>query len=128
MTWLARRPDIAAMVVVLVFAAFANAAGMVGPVLDWEFEVQQQLGLTSSLPLILLLSVTALLLLPTAAMGVTAWASRALGGLNLSNFSVAVRFSASLVPLGFAMWLAHYGFHFVTGYDSENRTDRRAHV
>jgi hypothetical protein len=25
------------------------------------------------------------------------------------------RFSFGLVPLGFAMWIAHYGFHFFTG-------------
>jgi hypothetical protein len=26
-----------------------------------------------------------------------------------------VRYSYALVPLGFGMWLAHYGFHFFTG-------------
>jgi hypothetical protein len=26
-----------------------------------------------------------------------------------------VRYSYGLVPLGFGMWLAHYGFHFFTG-------------
>ncbi len=31
-----RRPDLAALVVVLVFGAFANAAGMVGPVAQWQ--------------------------------------------------------------------------------------------
>ena len=30
------RPDLAALVVVIVFAAFANAAGLVGPVVQWE--------------------------------------------------------------------------------------------
>ncbi len=30
-----RRPDLAALVLLLVFGAFANAAGMVGPVLEW---------------------------------------------------------------------------------------------
>ena len=29
---------------------------------------------------------------------------------------MATRFSYSLVPLGFGMWLAHYGFHFLTSY------------
>ncbi|HET7890689.1 MAG TPA: hypothetical protein VFL34_04150, partial [Candidatus Sulfotelmatobacter sp.] len=28
---------------------------------------------------------------------------------------LAVRYSYALVPLGFGMWLAHYGFHFLTG-------------
>src|SRR5262249_57218817 len=32
----ARRPDLAALVVVLVFGAFANAAGMVGPVAEGQ--------------------------------------------------------------------------------------------
>ena len=26
-----------------------------------------------------------------------------------------MRYSYGLVPLGFGMWLAHYGFHFLTG-------------
>jgi hypothetical protein len=32
-----------------------------------------------------------------------------------SLISVAVRYSYSLVPLGFGIWLAHFGFHFLTG-------------
>ena len=28
---------------------------------------------------------------------------------------LAVRYTYGLVPLGFGMWLAHYGFHFLTG-------------
>ena len=26
-----------------------------------------------------------------------------------------VRYTYGLVPMGFGMWLAHYGFHFLTG-------------
>src|SRR5262249_22934935 len=28
---------------------------------------------------------------------------------------LAIRYSYALVPLGFGMWLAHYGFHFFSG-------------
>jgi hypothetical protein len=38
--------------------------------------------------------------------------------LDASRLEVATRFAYALVPLGFGMWLAHYGFHFVTGYDA----------
>ena len=31
-----KRPDLAALIVVLVFGAFANAAGMVAPVVEWR--------------------------------------------------------------------------------------------
>ena len=40
----ARRTDLAALVVVLVFGALSNAAGMVGPVLEWEDRVRSRMG------------------------------------------------------------------------------------
>jgi cytochrome c oxidase assembly factor CtaG len=42
---LSRRPDIAALVLVLVFGAFANAAGMVGPVADGQQWLVEFVGL-----------------------------------------------------------------------------------
>ena len=41
---LGKRPDLAVLVVVLVFGAFANAAGMVGPVLAWRDRLGSLLG------------------------------------------------------------------------------------
>ena len=29
---------------------------------------------------------------------------------------IATRYSYALVPIGFAMWMAHYSFHFLTSY------------
>jgi ferredoxin len=113
-----QRPDIAALVIVLVFASLANAAGMVGPVLDWELELQRRLSLTSSLPLIVILYPFVLVVLPVVLVGSVAWLSRALAKVQLSTFRVAMRFSVSLIPLGFAMWISHYSFHLVTSYDS----------
>ncbi|HVS35475.1 MAG TPA: cytochrome c oxidase assembly protein, partial [Gemmataceae bacterium] len=43
------RPDLAALVLVLVFGAFANAAGMVGPVVDWQARFSTLLGQRSLL-------------------------------------------------------------------------------
>jgi cytochrome c oxidase assembly factor CtaG len=39
-----RRLDIAALVVVLVFGAFVNAAGMIGPVVDWQQWLAERCG------------------------------------------------------------------------------------
>ena len=44
---LGERPDLAALVLVLVFGAFANAAGMVAPVVDWQDRLTTRLGLRS---------------------------------------------------------------------------------
>ena len=35
-----------------------------------------------------------------------------------SWLGTATRFTFALVPIGFAMWLAHYSFHFLTGFQS----------
>ena len=113
-----QRPDIAALVFVLVFAAFANAAGMVGPVLEWEAQTRQRLGWESERPLIVGLSVLALVVAPVVLVGLAAWMSRVLGGLKQPTTVVASRFAFAFVPLGFAMWCAHYGYHLATTYEA----------
>jgi cytochrome c oxidase assembly factor CtaG len=113
-----KRPDLAALVVLLVFGAFANAAGMVGPVLEWRDRLQVQLGLRSPLVLTSASYVLALLGLPLLLVGGAALLSRRWGGSAASWLEVATRYSFALVPLGFGMWLAHYSFHFLTSYDA----------
>jgi hypothetical protein len=56
-----------------------------------------------------------LVLEPAILLGAAAWVTRALGGSKSAVVPLAVRYSYALVPLGFGMWLAHYGFHFFTG-------------
>jgi cytochrome c oxidase assembly factor CtaG len=112
------RPDLAALIVVLVFGAFANAAGMVGPVLAWRDGLDRILGLSSPLLVTSLSYVVALVVLPLLLIGTAALMSRRWGRLAGSSVEVASQFSFALVPLGFGMWLAHYSFHFVTSYDT----------
>ncbi len=108
----ARRPDLAALVLVLTFGAFANAAGMVAPVLSGISQIEKTLGFSSDLGIITLLSVLCLILLPAALAGSAAACSSAIAGISLrENFC---RFSMSLAPLGFGMWLAHFVFHLFT--------------
>jgi hypothetical protein len=56
-----------------------------------------------------------LIVVPAVLVGSAALATRALNGSGESLGRVAARFSFSLVPVGAAMWLAHYLFHFLTG-------------
>jgi cytochrome c oxidase assembly factor CtaG len=113
-----KRPDLAALVVLLVFGAFANAAGMVGPVLEWRDRLQAQLGLRSPLVLTSAGYVLALVVLPVLLVGGAAFLSRQWGGSAASRLEVATRYSFALVPLGFGMWLAHHSYHFLTSYDA----------
>jgi cytochrome c oxidase assembly factor CtaG len=113
-----KRPDLAILVLVLVFGAFANAAGMVGPVLEWRERLDSFLGQLSPLLVTSLFYLFGLMVLPLLAVGSAAVLSRRWGRLTASWVEVATRYSYALVPLGFSMWLAHYSFHLLTSYDT----------
>jgi cytochrome c oxidase assembly factor CtaG len=114
----ARRPDIAALVIVLVFGAFANAAGMLGPVAEAQEQLAHLVGIRSPLVATTAFYLLALVALPILAVGGAAVLSRQWGRLEAGTLQVATRYAYSLVPLGFGMWLAHYCFHFLTSYDT----------
>jgi ferredoxin len=113
-----KRPDLAALVVLLVFGAFANAAGMVGPVADWQDRIQVQWGQRTPFWPITAFYLLALVVLPVIAVGGAACLSRWWASLSASRLEVATRQVFALVPLGFAMWLSHYCYHFLTSYDA----------
>lgn len=89
------RLDWVALIALFVFGAFINAVAMVGPVVAW---------LDGALWREILLLVGGLLLLPAAVLAL------------LDGFGKARGMVAGLVPLGFAMWLAHFLFHLLTGW------------
>jgi hypothetical protein len=111
-----RRRDLAALVVILTFGAFANAAAMTGPVVEWEQEITNWLALSSSWITWAGLFVVGLVIVPLLMMATSSALSRRWGGLAASRLDLATRFAYCCVPLGFAMWLTHYSFHFLTSY------------
>jgi len=111
-----KRPDLAALIVVLAFGAFVNAAGMVAPVLERRDHVASLLGQRSGLLVTSLFYIFGLVVLPLLSVRISAALGRWFGRLNLSMLEVTTRFSYALVPLGFSMWLAHYSFHFLASY------------
>ena len=114
----AKRPDLAALIVVLAFGAFANAAGMVAPVVEGRDQLAVLLGQRSPFLVTSAFYAVCLLLLPALLIGTAAALSRWFGQLKMSWLEVATRFSYALVPLGFSMWLAHYSFHFLASFDA----------
>jgi cytochrome c oxidase assembly factor CtaG/polyferredoxin len=115
---LGRRPDIAALVIVLVFGAFANAAGMVVPVVEGQAWLASLVGIHVPWLATTVFYLLALVALPLLAVGGAAVLSRGRGRSEAGILEVATRLAYSLVPLGFGMWLAHYCFHFLTSYDT----------
>src|SRR3984893_7814978 len=67
-----KRPDLAALIVVLVFGAFANAAGMVAPVVEWQEQLASQLRRRSPLLVTSLCYGFSLVVLPLLLVGASA--------------------------------------------------------
>lgn len=113
-----RRPDLAALALVMSFGAFVNAFGMVAPVHDVGRWLSALPGLAHPTASVAFTFLCSLVVLPLLLVGGSALVSRKLGPLPGSVVEVATRFAWSVVPVGFGMWLAHYLFHFLLGGSS----------
>jgi ferredoxin len=112
---LAERTDIAALAVVFTFAGLINAFAMTSASIALERTLAGVLGVRSEAPVLGVMFLTGLLIFPALLMGAAATASRALAGVPTTVTATAVRYAYTIVPLGFGVWLAHYGFHLLTG-------------
>jgi hypothetical protein len=110
-----RRKDLAVLTVVFTFGALLNAFAMVSPVYALESMVASRLHLSHEAPVLAMIFGLFLVLEPVLLIGAAAWLTRGLAGGNGKLWPIALRYSYALAPLGFAIWLAHYGFHFLTG-------------
>ena len=113
---LERRGDVAVLVLLLAFGAFANAGGMSAPVVAWQDVLRARLGNPPLIAIVSLYYLLALIVLPLGLATLAAAASRWWSGSGASRRLLATRYAYAFVPLGFAMWVAHHGFHFFTSY------------
>jgi hypothetical protein len=102
------RADLAALALVLVFAAFANAAGMIAPVAKWEAVLSWPHPLATAVFLAISVVLLPAILVRLCAASASQFAS-------VPWKAIAVRFSFALVPIGFSMWAAHVLYHLATG-------------
>ncbi len=110
-----RRKDLAALAIAFTFGSLLNAFGMITPVYRLEAGLARVFYVRHLAPILGLLFVVFLVVEPVLLLGLAAWLTHVLGGSRRALLPLAVRYSYALVPLGFGMWLAHYGFHFLTG-------------
>lgn len=110
------RRDLAILAVLFTFGAMLNAFAMVSPVRQVEQWFATSLGTTSEFVVLGCLFALGLFVVPMALIGLAAGGTRAFAaGDGPSITDIATRFAYALVPFGFGMWLAHYGFHLLTG-------------
>ena len=105
-----RRPDIAALALVLVFSAFVNASSMLEPVVAWRYRL--------TAPISSLCFLIALVLAPMLLVGGATLAGRHFSRAVRPARELFCRFSLGLVPLGLVMWAGHLLFHLSTAWGS----------
>ncbi|HEY6615500.1 MAG TPA: hypothetical protein VIZ32_13305 [Vicinamibacterales bacterium] len=114
--WLPRRRDVAALVVLFVFGGLINALGMTAPARAMEQGLANLLGAQSESSVLAALFAIVLIAIPILLLGIAGMLTASLTRRGLSSsLDVVTRYSYALVPLGFGVWLAHYGFHLLTG-------------
>lgn len=111
----AARADLAALAIVFTFGALLNAFAMTAPARAAHHWMGQSVGLHSEALALALLFFVGLFLLPAGLVAGCAWATDRLAGAMTGVRRIAVPFAFALLPLGFGIWLAHYGFHLLTG-------------
>jgi polyferredoxin len=112
---LQQRHDIAALAVVFTFAAFLNAFAMTAPATVVEHRLAAMMGAQSEAPALLLLFVVGLVAVPVVLVGGAGLSMRSMLTGATSVRTSMTRYAFSLVPIGVGVWLAHYGFHLLTG-------------
>jgi ferredoxin len=113
---LSRRPDLAALALVFTFGALLNAFAMASPVYAVEAWLAGAFHTTHEAPVLVFIFVIALFVMPVSLTSIAAWITRrGAAAPGVSVREIAIRYAFALVPLGAGMWVAHYGFHFLTG-------------
>lgn len=121
----AKRWDLSYLVIALAFMGIINAFGMIPPVYDLMQDLARSLGLTALglsdlaiegvvLGLIFVvggLLLPALLMLVAGRMG--QFLTRTARKYDLRH--TVAEFAPAFVPIGFGVWIGHYGFHFLIG-------------
>lgn len=113
------RLDLAWLAVVAAFLALGNAFGMTPPVYVLEQQLATLLNTQSEALVLGLIYLGGAVVGPLLLVYAAAWLSRLLtAGVKQGEKTLnrlLMRYAYSFVPLGFAIWFAHYLFHFLTG-------------
>jgi hypothetical protein len=84
----------------------------------WMHRWHARLGLSSMVPLVTALYAGGLLIVPAMLVAACGWFSLRWSQTNSAWKELTCSFALTLVPVGFAMWLAHFSNHLVTGWST----------
>jgi ferredoxin len=114
-TW-RRRLDYALLAVVAAFLGLLNAFAMTPPVYALQLQLAGWLNTRSEFVVLTLLFGVGVVLLPLLSVYGAAWVNRLSGTRPRERWRDPImRYAYGFVPVGFAIWIAHYLFHLLIG-------------
>jgi ferredoxin len=113
---LIQRADLAVLAVVFTFAALINAFAMTSPAFAAEQRIATAFNMHSEAPVLALIFLGGLGVAPAVLLGAAGAITRGLARREPATLRRTMsRYAFALIPIGFGVWLAHYGFHVLTG-------------
>jgi Fe-S-cluster-containing hydrogenase component 2 len=112
---LTQRPDLAALAIVFTFAALVSAFAMTTPAYAVEQRIAASLGAHSEAPVLAIIFIAGLVVVPAVLMGAAGLVARGFTPNHTSLRATVLPYAYALIPIGLGVWVAHYGFHLLTG-------------
>ena len=103
---LGKRLDWIMLILIVTFGAFANAAGMIDPVMMWEHGWHAKLGIHSMPWIVAAFILLVTLIIPAPLVGLCGLLS-----VGMSTLQAIRKFAILLTPVGIGMWAAHVSYH-----------------
>jgi hypothetical protein len=112
---LTQRADLAALAIVFTFAALVSAFAMTSPAYAVEQRIAASIGAHSEGPVLAIIFVAGLFVVPAVLMGTAGLVARGLTPSHIPLRATVLPYAYALIPVGLGVWIAHYGFHLLTG-------------
>jgi ferredoxin len=112
---LAQRADLAALAAVFTFAALVSAFSMTSPAYLLEQRLATAIGTHTEWPVLAIVFLGGLLIAPALLLCGAGTITRLFAGNREPLRATVLAYSFALIPIGLGIWVAHYGFHLLTG-------------
>jgi ferredoxin len=112
---LAQRADLAVIVVVFAFAGLVSAFAMTSPAYLVEQRLASTVGTGSEWVVLAIIFVAGVLIGPAVLLAAAGAVTRAFAADRAELRDIVITYAYALVPIGIGIWVAHYGFHLLTG-------------
>ena len=112
---LAQRADLAVLAIVFTFAALVSAFAMTSPAYRVEQRLAATIGTRSEWPVLAILFALGVAAIPAMLLACAGAITRAFAGNGETLRGTVITYAYALIPIGLGIWVAHYGFHLLTG-------------